>query len=153
MSTVLPGSMSSGASLKKGAPNAALANSSVYTVTVRGGATDPRVKDAAGNAMAANDSWSFTTAGTADTTAPTVSARTPASGATAVAPGTNVTATFSEAVQANTASFTLKVGAGSPLFMIIPRFEIGSGFFLYRYITRKSRSGFTDTVRFAPGSG
>jgi transglutaminase-like putative cysteine protease len=34
------------------------------------------------------------------------------------------------------------------LFMIIPRFEVASGFFLDRYITRKSRSGFTDTVRF-----
>ena len=34
-------------------PNAALANSANYTVTVRGGATDPRVKDAAGNALAA----------------------------------------------------------------------------------------------------
>ena len=30
-----------------------------YTVTVRGGATDPRVKDAAGNALAANDTWSL----------------------------------------------------------------------------------------------
>jgi len=43
-------------------PNAALANSTTYTVTVRGGAADPRVKDTAGNALAANDSWSFTTA-------------------------------------------------------------------------------------------
>jgi hypothetical protein len=33
----------------------------VYTVTVRGGASDPRVKDLAGNALATNDSWSFTT--------------------------------------------------------------------------------------------
>jgi hypothetical protein len=43
-------------------PISALANSSVYTVTVRGGATDPRVKDVALNALIANDSWSFTTA-------------------------------------------------------------------------------------------
>jgi len=42
-------------------PVAALTGSAVYTVTVRGGATDPRVKDAAGNAMSANVSWSFTT--------------------------------------------------------------------------------------------
>ena len=42
-------------------PNAALALNTQYTVTVRGGATDPRVKDAAGNALAANDTWSFTT--------------------------------------------------------------------------------------------
>ena len=32
-----------------------------YTVMVRGGTTDPRVKDTAGNALAANFAWSFTT--------------------------------------------------------------------------------------------
>jgi hypothetical protein len=42
-------------------PSAALAASTTYTATVRGGATDPRVKDAAGNALAANATWSFTT--------------------------------------------------------------------------------------------
>ena len=34
----------------------------MYSVTVRGGATDPRVKDVAGNALAANATFSFTTA-------------------------------------------------------------------------------------------
>lgn len=43
-------------------PNTALVAGSTYTVTVRGGASDPRVKDLAGNAMAANASWSFATA-------------------------------------------------------------------------------------------
>ena len=42
-------------------PNPTLAASTIYTVTVRGGATDPRVKDVAGNALAANQTWSFTT--------------------------------------------------------------------------------------------
>jgi WD40 repeat protein len=42
-------------------PSSALAVSTVYTATVRGGTTDPRVKDLAGNALAANISWSFTT--------------------------------------------------------------------------------------------
>jgi hypothetical protein len=42
-------------------PSAALSASTTYTATVRGGATDPRVKDAAGNALAANATWSFTT--------------------------------------------------------------------------------------------
>jgi Bacterial Ig-like domain len=42
-------------------PNLALAARTTYTATVRGGATDPRVKDLAGNALAANVSWSFTT--------------------------------------------------------------------------------------------
>lgn len=34
------------------------------------------------------------------------------------------------------------------LFLVIPRFEIATGFFLDRYITRKSRTGFSETVRF-----
>ncbi len=44
--------------------------------------------------------------------------------------------------------FTAVVVMSGLLFMIIPRFEVASGFFLDRYITRKSRSGFTDTVKF-----
>jgi hypothetical protein len=44
-------------------PASALALSTKYTALVKGGAADPRVKDAAGNAMAANVTWSFTTAG------------------------------------------------------------------------------------------
>ena len=62
-------------------------------------------------------SWTFTTAGTApsaDTTAPTVTARTPATSATGVPVGDNVTATFSEAVQGySTTTFTLKPGTSS----------------------------------------
>ncbi len=46
------------------------------------------------------------------------------------------------------ALFTLVVGMSAVLFMVIPRFEIATGFFLDRYITRKSRTGFTETVRF-----
>ncbi|MBC7977665.1 MAG: DUF4082 domain-containing protein, partial [Myxococcales bacterium] len=44
-------------------PTAVLAASQTYTATVRGGSTDPRVKDAAGNALTANQTWSFTTGG------------------------------------------------------------------------------------------
>lgn len=43
-------------------PAAPLAYLTTYTATVKGGATDPRVKDAAGNALAADYTWSFTTA-------------------------------------------------------------------------------------------
>ena len=42
-------------------PTAGLSGQATYTVTVHGGATDPRAKDAAGNALAANKTWSFTT--------------------------------------------------------------------------------------------
>ncbi len=40
------------------------------------------------------------------------------------------------------------VGISALLFLLIPRFEIGSSFFLDKYITRKSRTGFSETVRF-----
>ncbi len=46
------------------------------------------------------------------------------------------------------ALFTAVVVMSGLLFLIIPRFELASGFFLDRYITRKSRTGFTDTVKF-----
>nr|WP_210420245.1 Ig-like domain-containing protein [Aquisphaera giovannonii] len=91
-------------------PASALAYSTTYTATLSG------PKDSAGNALAAT-SWSFTTAAAApaDTTPPTVSARTPGSGAVGVATSTAVTATFSESVQAGTIVFTLKDNAGNAL--------------------------------------
>jgi Domain of unknown function (DUF4082)/Bacterial Ig-like domain/Bacterial Ig domain len=92
-------------------PTPTLTPAATYTATVKGGATDPRVKDAAGNALAANVTWSFTIA--ADTTAPTVTATTPASGATGVAISSAVTATFSEAMNASTISGTTFVLSAS----------------------------------------
>ena len=44
-------------------PGQALAPGATYTATLKGGANGARVKDAAGNALAANVIWSFTTAG------------------------------------------------------------------------------------------
>ncbi len=96
-------------------PSAALAASTTYTVNVKGGATDPRVKDVAGNALTATSSWTFTTVA-ADTTAPTIVARTPAAGATAVATTAAVTVTFSEAMDAasiSTGSMELRTSGGS----------------------------------------
>ncbi|WP_164976084.1 transglutaminaseTgpA domain-containing protein [Oleiharenicola lentus] len=46
------------------------------------------------------------------------------------------------------ALFIAVVAMSGLIFLVIPRFELASGFFLDRYITRKTRSGFTDTVRF-----
>lgn len=43
-------------------PDQPLGLSAIYTVLIKGGATDPRVKDLAGNALAANSQWTFTTA-------------------------------------------------------------------------------------------
>jgi hypothetical protein len=80
-------------------PSSALAGSTVYTVTITGGASG--VKDLAGNALASNYSWSFTTV-VVDNTPPTVTSVSPANGATGVSSGTTVTATFSEAINAST---------------------------------------------------
>jgi Domain of unknown function (DUF4082)/Bacterial Ig-like domain/Bacterial Ig domain len=95
-------------------PDLTLRALTTYTVRVRGGATDPRVKDAAGNALAADSTWSFTTV--ADTTAPTVSAISPASGATNVSRSTTVQATFNEdvdpaTININTVQLTAPGGA------------------------------------------
>ena len=81
-------------------PNANLDPGVTYTATVRGGAGG--VTDVAGNALAADHAWSFTVAGASDTTPPTVTGTVPASGATGVAAGANLTATFSEPMAAGT---------------------------------------------------
>ncbi|HTL67602.1 MAG TPA: DUF3488 and transglutaminase-like domain-containing protein [Lacunisphaera sp.] len=44
--------------------------------------------------------------------------------------------------------FFVVVAFSAALFVVIPRFEVASGFFLDKYITRHSRTGFSDTVRF-----
>ena len=86
-------------------PGSPLAGSTLYTARVLGGATDPRVKDAAGNALAVNRTWSFTTLA-ADVTPPTVIATSPLDGATGFVRTANITATFSEAMTASTINTT-----------------------------------------------
>lgn len=92
-------------------PTANLANNTSYTVTVTTGA-----KDLAGNSLAATPPTTFTTI--PDTTAPTVTSRTPTA-ATGVATGINVTVTFSEAmatasINGSTFTLTRTTGAGAP---------------------------------------
>jgi hypothetical protein len=96
-------------------PDVTLAAGTAYTATLRGGGGEPRIKDAVGNGMTADVVWSFTIL--ADTSAPTVTATTPASGATGVGRSANITATFNEAMDPatiNTASFELR-GPGNVL--------------------------------------
>jgi hypothetical protein len=83
-------------------PSAALNNSIVYTVTIKGGTTG--VKDIAGNALVNDFAWSFTTV--ADLIAPTVTTVSPTNGATGVSATTTVTATLSEAINASTVTGT-----------------------------------------------
>ncbi|MBD2308313.1 DUF4082 domain-containing protein [Chroococcidiopsis sp. FACHB-1243] len=50
-------------------PSNSLATGATYRATLRGGTTQPRVQDLAGNALATNSTWSFTTAAAASTSA------------------------------------------------------------------------------------
>ncbi len=87
-------------------PTSLLPNPANITATVTTG-----VKDLAGNKMAADFSWAFTTR---DDTTPTVIATSPVDGASGVAPTAAVTVTFSEAMDPTTIStstITLKVTA------------------------------------------
>ena len=88
-------------------PSTPLTTSTVYSVAVSG------AKDAAGNTMAPVD-WSFTTVA-GDTSAPTVTGRSPGVGAVDVAVGSVVAATFSESLQAGTVQMSLTPAGGSPI--------------------------------------
>src|SRR5260370_14670851 len=86
----------------------ALLRTTIYTGTVTTG-----VKDLAGNALAGNYVWSFTTGAAPDTTPPMVSATAPASGAVAVPINDKIDASFTEALDAatvNTATFSFQQG-------------------------------------------
>ncbi|MET3770439.1 Ig-like domain-containing protein [Arthrobacter nitrophenolicus] len=106
--TVVPGAVSLDGTSKVATldPAGNLTAGTIYTATISTGA-----KDLAGNALASAKTWTFT----ADATPPTVTATTPGDGATGVAVATNVTATFSEAMNGSTVtpSFTLKNGTNA----------------------------------------
>ena len=77
------------------------------------------IKDLVGNyfaGLAGSGAWNFT----ADATAPTLAALSPADDATAVAVGVNLAATFSENVQKGTGNVTLKKSADNSTVEIIP---------------------------------
>jgi len=95
------------------APMANLAANTLYTATVTTGATDQ-----AGNSLASNYVWTFTTGATTDMTAPTVTSTNPASAATAVALNQKVAATFSKVMDSSTittTTFTLNQGTTTVL--------------------------------------
>jgi hypothetical protein len=85
-------------------PNVVLEAGNIYTAKVKGGSAG--VKDLAGNPLAADKVWSFTTPlppppPPSDSTSPRVTSTSPAANATGVAPSTNVIATFSEKMMAS----------------------------------------------------
>lgn len=94
-------------------PAGTLAPSTVFTATITTGA-----KSLAGNALASNFVWTFTTGTVLTTTKPTLTATNPASGAIGVPLNQAVSATFSKAMDPltiNTTSFTLSGSGGSPV--------------------------------------
>jgi len=88
-------------------PTADLAGNTLFTATITTGA-----HDLAGNALASNHVWTFTTGATPDTTPPTVSSTVPAASATGVVVSSNITATFSEAMNSDTLTGTTFTLAG-----------------------------------------
>ncbi|MBI3353752.1 MAG: Ig-like domain-containing protein [Nitrospirae bacterium] len=92
-------------------PSSFLAYSTLYTATVTTGA-----KDLAGNAMANDYVWKFTTGTAPDTTPPTILSNTPSGGATNVAINITVSAVFSEAMNPttiNNSTFTVSDGTNN----------------------------------------
>ena len=90
-------------------PASNLSVNTTYTATITTGA-----KDLAGNALASNYVWSWTTGATADTTAPMVTATLHANGSADVPTNTKIATTFSEAMNPltiTTATFTFKNGS------------------------------------------
>ena len=84
-------------------PSSNLSFATTYTALVKGGADG--VTDAAGVPLASDYTWSFTTE-SSDTTPPTVISVSPANGASEVLISTDVSAIFSEAMDASTINDT-----------------------------------------------
>jgi len=94
------------------APTVNLTASTAYAATVTTG-----FKDLAGNALAANSAWGFTTGTTLDTTAPTMVSTDPINTSTGVPVNKEPNATFSEAIDpatVTTATFFLTKAQSGP---------------------------------------
>jgi hypothetical protein len=109
--TAVSGAVTYTGSVATFTPAANFAASTVYTATVTTGA-----KDLAGNALASNYEWSFTTGVAPDITAPAVGSVLPLNNTTDIAINAKASATFNEALDPLTvtaSTFTLKHGTTS----------------------------------------
>lgn len=107
--TAITGTVSHSGNAVVFTPTVALANNAEHTVTITSAVTD-----LSGNILLQPKVWSFTTVSSTDAIAPIVVSVIPANTASAIAVSANVSATFSEAMNAGTIStstFTLKQGA------------------------------------------
>jgi hypothetical protein len=99
------------------APNRNFAPSTPYTATVTTG-----VRDLAGNALPGNATWNFTTDANADVAAPVIASIGPVDGATGVAIGTTISASFNEPMDPatiTTANFRVTGPGGAPEIGIV----------------------------------
>jgi hypothetical protein len=94
--TLVPGTVSYSGVSAVFAPLSILASTTSYTATVKGGAGG--VKDLAGNPLASDYVWAWSTGSSTDTVPPMVIATTVANGATNVPVNANLGVTFSEAM-------------------------------------------------------
>ncbi len=109
--TVVPGTVTYTGLSAIFTPTSNLAASTPYTATLTTG-----TRDAAGNALASDYVWSWTTAASPDIAAPTVTGTIHANGASSVPINTAVGATFSEAMDPltiNNLNFTLTTDGGA----------------------------------------
>ena len=112
-------------------PTSTLSANTQYFLTFAAGT----VKDLAGNSYAGVSTYDFKTL--SDTIAPTVSLFNPTDGATGVAVDSNITLTFSEAIQRGTGAIQLRSGSASGT--VVESFDAASS-------SRLSISGSTLTV-------
>jgi len=103
--TAVAGTVSYAGTTATFTPTANLTGNLVFTATITTGA-----KDLAGNALASNFIWTFTTGTTSNTSAPTVTLTVPANAATGVGINQTINATFSTGMDPstlNTGTFTV----------------------------------------------
>jgi len=89
-------------------PSSALPASTLFTAMITTGATSTE-----GDAIAANNSWTFTTGTTSDASAPVVTSETPAANSSSAAINTTISATFSKTMDPlsiSAATFTVMQG-------------------------------------------
>src|SRR4029077_4052739 len=140
-------------------PTVDLGPGKVYVATIKGGAASG-FKDVAGNALAADATWTFTVFN--DTPPPTVTGTTPANGATGVAATISPTGTFSEAMTASTINGTtvtltdqatasavagsVSYNATSRVVTFDPTTDLGPGKVYVATIKGGAASGFKDVA-------
>ncbi|MCP8999948.1 Ig-like domain-containing protein, partial [Pseudarthrobacter sp. RMG13] len=134
-------------------PTADLAANTTYTATIESGPTG--VKDVAGNPLATDRTWTFTTApaGGGDTTAPTVTGTSPVAGATGVAVTANVTGSFSEAMDASTvtsSTFTLTGPGTTPVPAAVTYSSTGNVATLNPTADLAANTTYTATIKSGP---